>query len=228
MITGFNTDVDHADRVFHVQTEDKGLDNPIVESLIYCGGEIIDTRRSSYGELIESSGFSEDAVLERMESQHQTMIREILNGRFDAEGPKPFGHNIITNRSLDEVVATYLGRTEEIDELRLQLIDEQVLSEATRPTIRLKVLEKGSGRPVHGATVTIKLISTRDRPRELFSAPADADGYVEAVCEIPELPGANGAVLCEAQLSGKKAQVRQLIRKGRSRPAIAAESADAP
>jgi len=220
MITGFNTDVDHDDRVFHVQTEDKGLDHPIVESLIYCGGEIIDTRRASYAELVELEDFSEDAVLERMETQHQTMIREILNGRFDTDGPKPFGHNIITNRSLDQVVATFLGHTAEVEEIRLQLIDEQVLTEGTRPTIRLKTVEKGNGNPVQGASVTIKLISTRERPRELFSAPTDGDGYVEAICEIPELPGANGAVLCEAILSDKKAQVRQLIRKGKSRRAV--------
>jgi hypothetical protein len=223
MITGFNTDVDHADRVFHVQTEDKGLDNPTVESLIYCGGEIIDTRRTSYAALVEREDFSEDAVLERMETQHQKMIREILNGRFDTEGPKPFGHKIITNRSLDQVVAAFLGHTDEVEEIRLQLIDEQVLTEGTRPTIRLKTVEKGSGNPVQGATITIKLISTKQRPRELFAAPTDEEGYVEAVCEIPELPGANGAVLCEAVLSDKKAQVRQLIRKGKARKAVATD-----
>jgi hypothetical protein len=210
MITGFNTDVDHDDRVFHVQTEDKGLDNPIIESLIYCGGEIIDTRQNSYAEVTESEEFSEDTVLEQMETQHQTMIREILNGRFDTQGPKPFGHKIITNRSLDEVVLDFLGYACEVEEIRLQLIDEQVLTEGTRPTLRLKVVKKASGRPVHGAQVTIKLISTRERPR--------------AVCEIPDLPGANGAILCEAMMSGKKAQVRQLIRKTKGRPKIAADS----
>ena len=54
MITGFNTDVDHQGRVFHVQTEDKGLQNPVVESLIYCGGEIIASRSESYAELTEN------------------------------------------------------------------------------------------------------------------------------------------------------------------------------
>ena len=43
MITGFNTDVKHKNRVFHIQTEDKGEDNPYVESLVYVGGEILAT-----------------------------------------------------------------------------------------------------------------------------------------------------------------------------------------
>ena len=38
MITGYNTDVRHGNRIFHVQTEDKGLGNPKIETLIYVGG----------------------------------------------------------------------------------------------------------------------------------------------------------------------------------------------
>ncbi len=52
MVTGFNTDVEHEGRVYHVQTEDKGVGNPIIETLIYMGGEILAARRSSYADLI--------------------------------------------------------------------------------------------------------------------------------------------------------------------------------
>jgi len=41
VITGFNTDIKHGERVFHVQTEDRGLTNPVIESLVYVGGEIL-------------------------------------------------------------------------------------------------------------------------------------------------------------------------------------------
>ena len=34
MITGFNTDVRHNNRVFHIQTEDKGDASPEIESLV--------------------------------------------------------------------------------------------------------------------------------------------------------------------------------------------------
>src|SRR5471032_17484 len=40
VITGFNTDIKHSGKVYHIQTEDKGLQNPYVESLVYVGGEI--------------------------------------------------------------------------------------------------------------------------------------------------------------------------------------------
>ena len=41
MITGFNSDVKYRGLVYHVQTEDKGAENPLIETLIYKGGEIL-------------------------------------------------------------------------------------------------------------------------------------------------------------------------------------------
>ena len=40
-ITGFNTDIEHDGVIYHVQTEDKGLDSPIILSLVYAGGTIL-------------------------------------------------------------------------------------------------------------------------------------------------------------------------------------------
>ena len=83
MITGFNTDVKHRNRVFHIQTEDKGEANPYVESLVYVGGEILATKRTSYAEVIKTSGRDDHAVQDLMEQQHRTMIAAIQRGRFD-------------------------------------------------------------------------------------------------------------------------------------------------
>jgi hypothetical protein len=213
MITGFNTDVDHQGRVFHVQTEDKGLDNPKVESLIYCGGEIIDSRQSSYAERAAGGDLQEEEILRLMEAQHQTMIREIYNGRYDEEAPKPFGHNIISDRSLDEVVLDFLRRSVRLDPIRLELIDQQILQEGTRPTVRMKVLEQGTDYPVPGAEVNVRLISTDGDPRELFAAATDDDGFIEAAFEIPALPGADSALIVSAQAGGQSAELRQFVLK---------------
>jgi hypothetical protein len=213
MITGFNTDVDHQGRVFHVQTEDKGLENPIVQSLIYCGGEIVASKKDSYAELAESGVYSEDDVLHRMEAQHQGMIREIRNGAYDDEAPLPFGHNIITNRSLNEVVLEFLRQTVPGDPIRLELIDDQVLQEGTRPTLRIKVLDEESDEPIGGAAIVVQLISTSGQPLDLFSSSADAEGYVEASFEVPELPGADSAIVCQASAGGQNAEYRQLVMK---------------
>lgn len=216
MITGFNTDVDHDGKVFHVQTEDKGTDNPVVESLIYCKGEIVGSQRSAYGDLADDGSFDPDAVLQRMEFQHQGLIRDIRNGRFDEGGPKPFGHNIITNRSLDDVVLEFIRSSDDLGPLKLELVDEVVLLHGTRPTLRMRLLEERSGRAVHRAQVVVRLISTEDQPREMFAGQTDEEGFFEASFELPDMPRADMAVVCKATAARESTEFRQLVHRAAS------------
>ena len=83
MITGFNTDIRHGDRVFHVQTEDRGTGNPIVESLVYVGGQILLSKRSPYSDLVIEGKPDEKALRQLMDLQHRRIIEAIRRGRFD-------------------------------------------------------------------------------------------------------------------------------------------------
>lgn len=87
MITGFNTDIRHGDRVFHVQTEDRGLGNPVVESLVYVGGQILLSKKSPYGDLVADGKADEKAVRQLMDLQHRRIIEAIRRGRFDGDSP---------------------------------------------------------------------------------------------------------------------------------------------
>jgi hypothetical protein len=107
MITGFNTDVNYRGVVFHVQTEDKGLENPVIESLIYKGGEILGSRRLPYSEMMKI-GYDEKAVVKLMEDQHQTMIQEIKQGRFDESTDILRDDTVLSDQSLDQVILNYL------------------------------------------------------------------------------------------------------------------------
>ena len=126
MITGFNTDIDHEGRVFHVQTEDKGLDNPVVESLIYCGGEIIAKKDGPYADLLEREEYSEEEVLRRMESQHQAHDpgdpqRPLRQGSAQAVRTQHHHATAVSTRSCS-ISCTASVR---LDAIRLELIDEQ-------------------------------------------------------------------------------------------------------
>jgi hypothetical protein len=213
MITGFNTDVEYEGRVFHVQTEDKGRDNPVVESLVYSGGEIVASRRASYAELAQSQGYSEAEVQKRMESQHQALIRDIRNGRFDPEGPKPFGSDIVSNRSLDEVVLDVLARDLSVERIRLEVAPGSPLREGTAPSVRFRVLAETSGQPLARALVAVKVISTIDRAKDLFQGETNPEGFVDAVLELPLIPDGNSALLCQAQLGDSSAEVQHLVQK---------------
>ena len=82
MITGFNTDIEYEGVVYHVQTEDKGLDSPIILSLVYAGGAILASKRSPYEDLIKE-GFSDEQLAERLKRQHRLICAAIHSGRLE-------------------------------------------------------------------------------------------------------------------------------------------------
>lgn len=82
MITGFNTDIEYGGVTYHVQTEDKGLDTPLILSLVYAGGEILASKRSPYDDLIVA-GFEEKVLIDRLNRQHKLICAAISQGRID-------------------------------------------------------------------------------------------------------------------------------------------------
>ena len=82
MIFGFNTDVTGTDAVYHVQTEDRGTKNPIIDSIIYVGGKIVDRRRTSY----DPSQVAPAQIEEMVRKQHKELVEAIRSGTFVPTG----------------------------------------------------------------------------------------------------------------------------------------------
>ena len=82
VITGFNTDIEFKGVVYHVQTEDKGLDTPLILSLVYVGGAILASKRSHYHDLI-NAGFDPLVLAERLQRQHTLICAAVKAGRIE-------------------------------------------------------------------------------------------------------------------------------------------------
>jgi hypothetical protein len=82
VITGFNTDVSYDGHIYHVQTEDRGRDNPVLESLVYVGGTIIAKKQTTYAERL-SEGATEETIASLLKKQHQVIIAAIKAGRIE-------------------------------------------------------------------------------------------------------------------------------------------------
>jgi len=104
MITGFNTDVKYQGVVYHVQTEDKGPVNPLIETLIYKGGEILGSRRLPYGDIVKGPD-DEAAISHLMEEQHKGVMQDVKRGKYAPGGEK----TVVQDLSLDEIVLAYLA-----------------------------------------------------------------------------------------------------------------------
>jgi len=80
MKVGFNTNVPYKGKTYHVQTEDCGIKNPVVLTLLYYEGAILASRKTSYGPFVGSPEMGMK-VQELMKLQHKIMIKELISGR---------------------------------------------------------------------------------------------------------------------------------------------------
>lgn len=84
MVPGFNHNVMHQGQLFHIQTEDRGNKRPEIITHLFIGGNIIDSKRTSYADIVSAENLVE-IVREMMEEQHKNMLRDLKNGAYDAK-----------------------------------------------------------------------------------------------------------------------------------------------
>jgi hypothetical protein len=82
VVTGFNHNVKHRGKVYHVQTEDSGRGNPHIITHLFVGGNILASRKTSYADIAAAENLAQ-VVRELMEEQHKEMLRNLVNGVYD-------------------------------------------------------------------------------------------------------------------------------------------------
>jgi hypothetical protein len=296
VITGFNTDVKHDTKVFHVQTEDRGLANPVVESLVYVGGEILLSKKSPYSDLVTGDRVDEKALREMMDLQHRRVIEAVRRGRLDIgkigdapadwaddtlphpdkvspaalaavsamlsapreplpgdrsipERPEPVTMGAATPaappppaapaappapaatppapapqpssppksgaalRSLDQVIVDYLASEAASEHLEIALTADAELVSGETVTLTVRASTSLTEKPLAGAHVSIRVVSTVRPPQILFRGVTGADGVVKSVCVLPDIGTGNAALIIAASSSLGNNEIKQLIRK---------------
>src|SRR5512136_1308023 len=71
MVVGFNHNIKHKGKAYHIQTEDSGLENPHIITHLFVGGNIVASENLA------------QVVRELMEEQHKEMLRNLINGVYD-------------------------------------------------------------------------------------------------------------------------------------------------
>jgi len=116
MVGGFNTNIRYRGHIFHVQTEDGGKESPSIITLLYSGGAILFSKKTSCANQVTNAD-REVVVRQLMEAQHSAMVQALKSGKLDdklglvsPDAPAAeFGAGVITRRSLDEVVLAHLA-----------------------------------------------------------------------------------------------------------------------
>jgi len=226
VITGFNTDIRHNDKVYHIQTEDKGLQNPYIESLVYVGGEILASKKTSYAEQMKS-GLDEKFILNLMEQQHRTMIAAIKRGRFeqnaDATVSRPPAAvtvpipatttEILPERTLDQVIIDYLASEAESEHLELSIVNSCEFISGQPVELKVAARKSLSQQGIAGAVIEVKIISTVEGPRVIFKGKTDAEGLTTVRCNIPIFRDGTAAIIISAQSPLGNDEVKQLVKR---------------
>jgi hypothetical protein len=235
LITGFNTDIKHNEKVYHVQTEDKGQGNPFIESLVYVGGEILASKKTSYAEQLKT-GVDEKWIGGLMEQQHRTMIAAIKRGRFDqpadttrnmqhpsaptlsqaapaAAHPEASSATVGEEKTLDQVIIDYLASEAESEHLELALLNQIDFFAGTPIELRVAARKSLSQAPIPAAAIEVKVISTIEPPRVIFRGKTAADGTAVVRCTIPLFRDGTAAVIISAQSQIGNDEVKQLVKR---------------
>lgn len=230
MLTGFNTDIEYGGTTYHVQTEDRGEKNPLIESLIYVGGEILASRRTEYRNLLEA-GADEMAIRLLMERQHRAIVEAIRAGRLDLltqpaasdesdttvvrRSPlAPPSRPTTPSRSLDEVIAQWLEEQKRGESILLQVEGGQRLVAGQAFSLQVKTLSQDGGKGVP-AEVEVRFVSTESKPAVLAKGQAGEDGLFLASGTLPPLARGTAIVVVIARLGqGPVAETKFLVSKG--------------
>ena len=97
-LVGYNTNVRHHGKVFHIQTEDSGLSHGHIFTHLFAdGGRIVATKKTTYSQYIGSDRFP-TVVKKLMQAQHKAMFIALRDGLFDTDelkGAKEFAARTI-------------------------------------------------------------------------------------------------------------------------------------
>lgn len=83
MLVGYNHNIQYKGEVFHVQTEDSGINTPHIITLLYRGGNILASKKTSYADIVKMGNLNQ-VVEELMKEQHKDMLRRLKSAEFDA------------------------------------------------------------------------------------------------------------------------------------------------
>lgn len=84
-LLGYNTNVRHLGKLFHIQTEDSGVSHGHIFTHLFAdGGRIIASKKTTYAQYVGTDRYP-DAVKKLMRESHKAMFIALRDGLFDED-----------------------------------------------------------------------------------------------------------------------------------------------
>jgi hypothetical protein len=207
MSSGFNTDVKVGEHVFHVQTEDRGPNHPIIDTVVYQQGRILHRRASNYEQVADAVPYSAEELRRRVEEQHRAVIEAIRSGALDAEiaSAEP---------------TTQASQATHASGIQVQLLNPGSWLSAGKVSLQLEVSRKADRQPQAGAAV--KAVIEGALADGTHSGTSDDQGRVHIHFPLPPLGKGDLALVINAQADASKDEIRFAMRTRAKNPTAGA------
>jgi hypothetical protein len=212
MLFGHNTDVPSGDSVYHVQTEDRGTANALIDTTVYCRGRVLHRRTNNYIDLLPLDAAREDLLRKRIDDQHRTVTEEIRSGALPLVPPPLPAKETPAAKKPD---AAAHSNTIPAPALAVELLNAKSWLAGKRANLQLAVRNKQNGAAVSGALVTARIDGAAEVTE--FSTETAGDGQARLEFEMPRLAGAEPALIIEATQADSKGQLKFQLK---SRPRV--------
>ena len=167
MSSGFNTDVTVGDRVFHVQTEDRGPDAYMIDTAVYHNGQVLYRHSRSYEHFAKSTEFDPFDLEERVEEQHRCEIEDLVAGLFNDE------------------ISTAMSQNARSAGIQVQLLNPKSWLSGSDVSLDVEVLRRADQRPEGGVQVEAAIEGAAlDVP---YSGKSDERGRVRLQFPLPPI-----------------------------------------
>jgi hypothetical protein len=208
MSSGFNTDTRVGDKVFHVQTEDRGPTPPVIDTVIYLSGMVVHRRSSDYSEFAASLVFSPAELRLLVEQQHRTVIDDLRAGTLDAE------------------IAASAEQALRAGGIQVQLLNTGSWLSAGTVSLDLEIVRRADRAPEAGAQVEAMIEGAIEEKRH--SGISGGDGRVKIEFPLPPLGKNDLALVIRAKAEAGKDELRFTMRSKSKAPPASAPSSSSP
>lgn len=196
MIFGHNTDVNLHGTVYHVQTEDRGSQNALLETTVYCRGRVLHRLVNNYFDLLPLNPDKEAALKLRLDAQHRLVLEEMRTGVLVLAPPPIPG---------PEAVPPQLAAIP----LHLELANPRTWLKGKQAELIIVVKNSG-GAAVSGATTTARVEGAATPVTQ--AALSGVDGVVHLAFEMPALNSTEAAVVIDASHGSARGRLRFQLR----------------
>jgi len=210
MLFGHNTNVKVGETTFHVQTEDRGATNALIDTTVYFHGRVLHRRTNNYFDLLPLNAKNEQALKQRLDEQHRTVVEELRTGALRLPLPQetksPAGASVSNAAAVPKV-------------LTLVLINSRTWLAGKRATLDVSVQNRESGEAVNHARIVARVEGAADSKE--FKTETGIDGRAQLEFDMPRVSGAEPALVIEAMHGDAKGHLRFQLR---ARPKLPAAS----